>query len=249
MGFSGVDINMGCPVKTVIKNGACAALINNRALAGEIIDAAQAAARSTSSGQAGGDFPVSVKTRVGFTTVDLSWLEFLLSKKLDLLSIHGRTAKQLSNVPANWDLIGKIRQMRDVTCPSTKIVGNGDARHRQAALDLAEKYQLDGVMIGRGLFNDPLAFAKHSPWGSYTKQQKIDLYKKHIELFAKTWRHNERRIETLNKFCKVYINGFEGAKDLRDKLMHQKSAADLIKILDATQKPAGFVKKATALSR
>src|SRR5437016_2478387 len=80
MGFSGVDLNMGCPVKTVIKNGACAALINNRSLAGEIIDATR---------EAGGEyFPITIKTRVGFTTVDLSWLEFLLSKKLDLLSIH-----------------------------------------------------------------------------------------------------------------------------------------------------------------
>jgi tRNA-dihydrouridine synthase len=88
MGYEGVDINMGCPVKTVIKNGACAALINNRELAGEIVDAVKEAA--------GGHFPVSVKTRVGFTTVDMSWIEFLLNKKLNMLSIHGRTAKQMS---------------------------------------------------------------------------------------------------------------------------------------------------------
>src|SRR5579862_5112894 len=93
MGFDGVDLNMGCPVKTVIKNGACAALINNRGLAGEIIDAAKEAA--------GDALPVSVKTRVGFTTVDMGWIEFLLSKILNMLSIHGRTAKELSKVPAN----------------------------------------------------------------------------------------------------------------------------------------------------
>jgi tRNA-dihydrouridine synthase len=79
MGFDGVDLNMGCPVKTVIKNGACAALINNRELAGEIIQATREAA--------GQDFPVSVKTRVGFTTVDMGWIEFLLSTKiLNMLS-------------------------------------------------------------------------------------------------------------------------------------------------------------------
>ena len=125
MGFAGVDLNMGCPVKTVIKNGACAALINNRDLAGEIIQATKQAA--------GQDFPVSVKTRVGFTTVDMSWIEFLLSTKiLDMLSIHGRSAKQLSNVPANWDLIGQARALRDSLSPGTLIIGNGDVANRQA---------------------------------------------------------------------------------------------------------------------
>lgn len=234
MGFSGVDLNMGCPVKTVVKNGACAALINNRSLAGEIIDATREAA--------GDSLPVSVKTRVGFTTVDLSWPQFLLSKKLDLLSIHGRTAKQLSKIPADWDLIGKMRQMRDSLAPETKIVGNGDVMSRRQALELSGKYQLDGVMIGRGVFNDPFVFAERSPWADYGKRQRIELYKKHIELFAKTWQNNERRIETLNKFCKVYVNGFSGAKELREELMAQHSAKDLIKALAA----AATVKNITA---
>src|SRR6266404_5513217 len=142
MGFDGVDLNMGCPVKTVIKNGACAALINNRELAGEIIGATKAAAV--------GALPVSVKTRVGFTTVDMSWIEFLLSKILNMLSIHGRTAKELSKVPANWDLIGQAVELRNSLSPSTLIVGNGDVMDRQQAESLAEKYRLDGAMkIGR----------------------------------------------------------------------------------------------------
>src|SRR6266576_7206862 len=139
MGYSGVDLNMGCPVKTVIKNGACAALINNRELAGEIIDATREAAGDT--------LPVSVKTRVGFTTVDMGWIEFLLSKKiLNMLSIHGRTAKELSNVPANWDLIGQAAELRNSLSPSTLIVGNGDIMTRAEAEQLAKKYKLDGVM-------------------------------------------------------------------------------------------------------
>jgi tRNA-dihydrouridine synthase len=224
MGFDGVDLNMGCPVKTVIKNGACAALVNNRGLAGEIIDATKRAA--------GKHFPVSVKTRVGFTTPDMSWLEFLLSKKLDLLSIHGRTAKQLSKVPADWDLIGDVRKMRDTVCPSTLIVGNGDITSRGQAIQLADKYQLDGVMIGRGIFQDPFLFSKDSPWGGYTKEQKIELYQMHVELFAKTWQNGERRIETLNKFCKVYINGFDGAADLRQRLMNADSSSELLELLE-----------------
>lgn len=219
IGFDGVDLNFGCPVKKVIKHGACAALINNRELASQIIDATREAA---------GALPVSVKTRVGFTTVDMSWLEFLLTKKLNMLSIHGRTARQLSNVPADWKLVGQAREMRDVLCPTSKIVGNGDVTSRAQAEELAKKFRLDGVMIGRGVFADPFVFAQQSPWGTYTKEQKMELFRKHLELFAKTWTHGEYRFEALKKFTKVYINGFDGAKDLRERLMAAKNRAELI---------------------
>lgn len=224
MGYDGVDINMGCPVKTVIKNGACAALINNRELASKIIDAVQQAA--------GDDFPVSVKTRVGFTTVDLSWLEFLLSKKLNMLSIHGRTARELSKVPANWGLIEETRQMRDSLSARTLIVGNGDVETRKQGLELAAKHKLDGVMIGRAIFNDPFLFAEASPWGDWTPQQKIDLFKRHIELHLKTYKKGERRFETLRKFCKVYINGFDGAAELRAQFMITKTPEQALGLLE-----------------
>jgi tRNA-dihydrouridine synthase len=227
MGYDGVDINMGCPVKTVVKNGACAALINNKELAGKIIDAVQEAAA--------GKIPVSVKTRVGSNDVDMSWPEFLLEKKLDMLSIHGRTAKQMSKVPADWELINEVRKMRDNLAPSTKIVGNGDVKNYSHGKELAEKYKLDGVMIGRGIFDDPFAFAENSPWQNYSKEQKVKLYRKHVELFMQTWKNNERRTETLNKFCKVYINGFDGAKESREKLMAAKSAEELMMLLTSFQ--------------
>jgi tRNA-dihydrouridine synthase len=224
MGFAGVDINMGCPVKNVIKNGACAALINNRELAGEIIDATGEAAGNT--------LPVCVKTRVGFTTVDMGWIEFLLNKKiLNMLSIHGRTAKQLSNVPADWDLIGQAAQLRTSLSPDTLIVGNGDVLNRGQAEELAKKYSLDGVMIGREIFHDPFVFAQHSPWAGWTKQQKLDLFAKHIELYIQTYRHNERRFEALRKFCKVYINGFDGASELRAKFMETNTPAESLSLL------------------
>jgi tRNA-dihydrouridine synthase len=224
MGYAGVDINMGCPVKNVVKNGACAALINNRDLAGEIIDAVKEAA--------GSNFPVSVKTRLGFSQVDLSWHEFLLGKNLNMLSIHGRTAKQMSKAEVNWEVVNEVRMMRDRVAPNTLIVGNGDVKSRADGLRFAEKYNLDGIMIGRGIFDDPFIFADNSPWDDYKKEEKIALYKKHVELFAQTWVRNERKIETLNKFCKVYINGFDGAKEMREKLMAAKSADILKEILN-----------------
>jgi len=223
MGFDGIDVNMGCPDKTIIKNGCCAALIDNRELAAEIIQAVREAV--------GTSLPVGVKTRVGLKQVDLTWAKFLLNQKLNMLTIHGRTAKEMSNVPANWDLIGEIREMRDTLSPTTLIIGNGDVSNRAEGEKLAKKYKLDGIMIGRGVFHDPFAFAKKSPWESYTKEQRINLYKKHVELFAKTWINNERKIHTLNKFCKIYINGFDGAKELREKLMNTNSTKELIQLL------------------
>jgi tRNA-dihydrouridine synthase len=223
MGFDGVDLNMGCPVKTVIKNGACAALINNRELAREIIEATQEAA--------GDSLPVSVKTRVGLTTVDMIWIEFLLSKKLDLLSIHGRTAKELSKVPANWDLIGQAVELRNSLSPLTLIIGNGDVMSRQEGLELADKYRLDGIMAGRGIFHDPFIFSENSPWQNWNKGQKLELFAKHIELYLKTYKKNERRFEALRKFCKVYINGFEGASELRAQFMQTNSPQEALKLL------------------
>lgn len=223
MGYSGVDINMGCPVKTIIKNGACAALINNKPLAGEIIDAVREAA--------GKDFPVSVKTRVGFTSLDMSWPKFLLAKKLDMLSIHGRTAKQLSKVPADWDLIGRVRTLRDELCPTTLIVGNGDVTSRTQGLELAKRHKLDGIMVGRGIFDDPFLFSESSPWPQWGKDQKINLFKKHIKLHQDTYMNQERRFETLRKFCKVYINGFDGAAELRVEFMAANTPEQALRLL------------------
>lgn len=227
-GFAGVDINFGCPVKAVIKDGCCVAMMNNRELVAEIIQATQEGA---SAGQH--TLPVSVKTRLGYNEVDLSWHELLLGLKLDALTIHGRTKAQMSKVSADWSVIGAIRELRDKLSPTTKIIGNGDVLSRQQGLELAAQYGLDGIMIGRGIFNDPYVFAGNSPWPTMTRQQKMNLYKQHVELFDEVWPGNNRRLPVLNKFCKIYISGFDGAKELREKLMSASSASELVKILTA----------------
>ncbi len=228
MGYDGVDINMGCPDRAVVKNGCCSALIEDRELAKDIIQAVQEAA--------GGHFPVSVKTRVGFTTVDMSWIEYLFKYKLNMLTIHLRTTKEMSKVPAHWDLMRQITDLRDVTSPSTLLVGNGDVVSREHGERLASKFHLDGIMIGRGIFNDPKVFMRDSDWNSVTKSERIELYRKHVELFSRTWTNNERRVPTLNKFCKVYIQGFNGAKELREKLMSCKTTQELLGILSTESK-------------
>lgn len=224
MGYDGVDINMGCPDKTVVKNGCCSALINNRQLAKGIILACQNATEDP--------FPTSVKTRVGFTTIDLSWIEFLLSLKLNALTIHLRTAKEMSKVPAHWELMEQIVQMRDSISPITKLIGNGDIASYSQGMKYAEEFGLDGVMIGRGIFNDPFIFSSKSQWQDQEKQARVKLYKRHIELFAKTWQNQERKVPTLNKFCKIYIQNFNGAKELRERLMQAKTTDSLTEILN-----------------
>lgn len=227
MGFAGIDINMGCPEKTVVKNGACAGLMHNRELAVEIIRAVQAGAD--------GKIPVSVKTRLGFNEIDYSWPTLLLQQKLNMLTIHGRTRQEMSKVPAQWDAIGKVRELRDQIAPSTLIVGNGDVEGREQGLELAQQHQLDGIMIGRGALHDPFVFAKKSLWNDYPRDQRIELYTKHVKLFAKTWQNGEYPLHTLNKFCKLYINGFDGAKELREHLMAAHSTDELLDILAAAR--------------
>lgn len=219
-GFAGIDINMGCPVKAVVQNGCCSALIKNHPLAGEIIEASRAGIN--------GKIPLSVKTRVGFSEINMEWLEFLLSKKLNMLSIHLRTVKDMSKVPARFELLDEIVKLRDKIAPETLIVANGDVVDRAHALQLHKQYRIDGAMIGRGVFHDPFAFSADKKWPEFTPQQKVELYEAHVKLFQKTWQNNERPIVTLNKFCKIYINGFDGAKDLREDLMHAENAADLL---------------------
>ena len=161
----------------------------------------------------------------------MSWFETLLAQDLQMLTIHGRTRKEMSKVPAHWDVIGQVRELRDKLSPNTLIVGNGDVLTRAQGRTLCKEYKLDGIMIGRGIFHDPYVFADNSSWESQTREQRIELYRKQVQLFADTWKNNERPVPTLNKFCKVYINGFDGAKELREHLMSAKSTDELLRIL------------------
>ena len=230
--FAGVDLNMGCPAKSEVKNGTCSALILpiNRELAGDIIDASREGLNTVDT-----PLPLSVKTRLGYNEIDYTWHEYILHKKLNMLTIHGRTKKQMSKVPAEWDAIEVIRKLRDDISPATLIVGNGDVLSRKHGEDLIKKHGLDGAMVGRGIFHDPFVFAPPvdglSPWLTVSRKDRIELFASHIKLFGATWTKNERRLVTLNKFCKIYINGFDGAKEIREELMACETIDQLLKTL------------------
>lgn len=227
--FVGIDLNMGCPAKSEVKSGACSALIKNRKLAREII-------LSTKKGA--GDMSVSVKTRLGYNEIDMTWIEFLLGFNLNAITVHWRTKKEMSNVPAQWDKAKEVVRLRNKIAPITRIIGNGDVLTRKQGEALAREYDLDGIMVGRGVFGDPFVFAKRSTWQEFERHQRIDLFINHVKLFVDTWGEAERTrpIYTLNKFCKIYIQGFPGAKELREKFMSAKSAEELMFFLRAAKK-------------
>jgi len=216
-GFVGVDLNMGCPVKNVIKQGLCSGLIENRELAHELIAATQKGAGAEN---------VSIKTRIGTKEYDESWMRFLLGHKPVMLAVHWRSVKELSKVPAHWELAEKVIKLRDEISPKTLLVGNGDVMSRKQGEELAEQSGLDGIMIGRGIFHDPYIFAPQSPWAETSADERKQLYLKHINLFNKEWGCNKNQA-LLKKFAKIYISDFDGAKELRDRLMHTESIEQL----------------------
>jgi tRNA-dihydrouridine synthase len=220
--FCEININFGCPEKTVVNNGCCSGTINNPDLAIEIIAATKRGA---------GSLPVSVKTRLGFNEVNMQWLETVLLQDITALTVHLRTRKEMSLVPAHWELMPDVVALRDRVAPQTKIIGNGDVHSRAQGLELAERTGCDGIMIGRGIFADPFAFAAVSPWLTLAPSAKIELYIKHLTLFSQLYTDRQRRPETIKKFMKVYISGFDGAAELRARIADSSSLQDAIEIL------------------
>ncbi|MDD2823166.1 MAG: tRNA-dihydrouridine synthase [Candidatus Daviesbacteria bacterium] len=222
MGFDGIDINMGCPDKNVVKKGSGGALILTPNLAKEIVIATKKGA---------GGLPVSVKTRIGMRSIATEeWIGFLLSLDLDALTIHGRTVKEKSKVLAHWDEIGAAVKLRDKISPKTLIIGNGDVMSYKQAQEYAKKYGVDGIMIGRGVFNNLWVFNPKIREEDISPEMRIEALITHINLFEKTWGIN-KNYDILKKFFKAYISGFDGSKTLRTKLMDTKTPAEALNIL------------------
>lgn len=220
MGYQAVDINTGCPDKAVVKNHGGADLIRNPDLTAEIIAATKQAGLAT-----------SVKTRLGYSRVDewQNWLGFLLEQDIDCLTVHLRTKKEMSLVDAHFELIPEIVNLKNQIAPQTKLAINGDIKNRAQALELASEYQLDGVMIGRGVFANPFCFTDHEP----TQAELLDLLHFHLDLFD-NYQASGRQLSfaPLKRFFKIYINNFAGAKDLRAELMLTNSTNQVRQILE-----------------
>lgn len=222
MGFDGIDINMGCPEKSVVKNGSCAGLIDNPVLAKEIIEA-------TIEGANG--LPVSVKTRIGVKTIKTEeWVGFLLGFNLSAITVHGRTAKEMSKVPCHWEEIGKAVKLRDQSQVKgrnkTLIIGNGDIGSYQEGLEKVKEFGVDGIMIGRGVLKNIWIFNPEIDPAEKACLDRLGLLLVHINLFQETF-DSRKNFAILKKFCKAYINGFDGAAELRGELMETASLEEL----------------------
>ena len=225
LGFKGIDINMGCPVPNVATRGKGSGLIQRPDVAAELIQAAKA-----------GGLPVSVKTRLGFTEVDewKEWLKHILEQDIANLSIHLRTRKEMSEVDAHWELIPDIKELRDRIAPNTLLTINGDIPDRQKGQELAEKYGIDGVMIGRGIFKNPFAFEKEPK--EHSSEEYLDLLRLQLDLQDHYAEIVPRSITKLHRFFKIYVKGFRGAGELRNQLMNTKSTDEVRALLDKFEK-------------
>jgi tRNA-dihydrouridine synthase len=221
-GSAGIDINMGCPDKSVVKQGSGSGLIQNPQLATELIAAAK---------QSG--LPVSVKTRLGSTSAAemTDWLTHLLQQDIVNLTIHLRTRKEMSKVPAHFELIPAIKKLRDEIAPQTLLTINGDITDRQHGEKLVEQYGVDGIMIGRGIFTNPFAFEVEKR--EHSREELLGLLHLQLDLHDKYNAELEpRRFEPLKRFFKIYIRNFEGASELRERLMHTTSTAQVRDLLN-----------------
>ena len=221
MGFKGIDINMGCPVPNVATRGKGSGLILRPDVAAELIAAAKE-----------GGLPVSVKTRIGYHSQDemIDWLTHILKQDIANLSIHLRTRDEMSKVPAKWELIPEILALRDEIAPNTLITINGDVLDRQMGLELVEKYGVDGVMIGRGIFKNPYAFEKEPK--NHSTEDLLGLLRLQLDLQDEYAKQVPRSIVGLHRFFKIYVKGFPGASDLRVSLMNTKSTDEVRALLD-----------------
>lgn len=215
--FDGLDINMGCPVKKVFKIGACSALIGEPNLAKEIILATKEATH----------LPVSVKTRTGIKQHQTEeWISELLEVDPAAIILHGRTQRMQSEGDASWEEIRKAVQLRNQLKPNIPFHGNGDVSSYERGLNRIAESGVDGIMVGRGIFQNPWFFNPEKT--EITKEERFEKLVEHTKLFEQTW-GGIKNFNILKRFYKIYLNSFPGAAKLRADLMEVKDYEEVYK--------------------
>jgi tRNA-dihydrouridine synthase len=214
LGFDGVDINMGCPDRSIEKQGAGAAMMKHPEDAPAII----AAARTSG-------LPVSVKTRIGYNKDEMdTWLPILLKENLAALTVHLRTRKEMSAVPAHWELAHRVVELRDTYSPDTLVLGNGDVKSLSDAQQKASESGLNGIMLGRGIFGNPWLFTQRNP-EDISPREKLEMLGTLAAYFDEL--RPRKSFHLLKKHFKAFVNGWPGAAELRGSLMETNSQEEL----------------------
>lgn len=220
LGFDGIDINMGCPDRSIEKQGCGAAMMRNPERAREIVEAARTSG-----------LPVSVKTRIGYNKVEIAtWIRSILEVKPEVLTVHLRTRAEMSKVPAHWEYMEQVVALRNEVSPDTLIIGNGDV------LDLADGAKkiaetgCDGVMLGRAIFGNPWIFDPTRTPEDRTPAERIAALRT-LALYFDELRPR-KSFHILKKHIKAFLTGFDGASDIRTRLMETDSLESFLAVLD-----------------
>lgn len=228
LGFDGIDINMGCPDRSIEKQGSGAAMMKTPGIAVEVIRAAKTAG-----------LPVSVKTRLGYNVEQIdTWIPQLLAEKPEALTVHLRTRKEMSKVPAHWDLMPRVVALRDELSPGTLIIGNGDVRDLEDARQKAAESGCDGIMLGRAIFGSPWLFTGRLP-EDVSPEERIEALLKLAQYFGELAPLKSPHI--LKKHVKAFITGWPEAASLRAELMEARTLEDFEAILSSRSVPAAAV--------
>jgi tRNA-dihydrouridine synthase len=219
---------MGCPDRKVMKQGAGIALAKNPERVPEIIAAAKEGA---------GPLPVSIKTRLGLDKVDINWISKILECDIPALTVHLRTMKEMSKVSAHWEIMPEIAGL--AKNKKTLIIGNGDIMSMKDVRERAKSCGADGVMIGRGIFTNPWFFNAHVDPEKITEKNRLALLMRHTEYFDETW-GKLKNFNILKRFYKIYISGFDGAKELRMRLMEARTPKEVYAIVEPELERAGL---------
>jgi tRNA-dihydrouridine synthase len=247
LGFDGIDINMGCPDKSIEKQGAGAAMIKDKAAAKAVLEAAREGVR-----ESGKPIPVSIKTRIGYNKNEIQdWIGFLLTLELPVLTVHLRTRKEMSDVPAHWELMPEVIALRDSVQSHlpvdsrTIILGNGDVTDLADGEKKVRDSGADGAMLGRAIFGNPWLFNKKitrtkssSGISKEEMEERLRVCVEHTELFEKLFlirAPGEKAVKNfaiMKKHYKAYVHGWDGSKELRMKLMETENAGQVRDIID-----------------
>ncbi len=219
LGFDGVDINMGCPDKAIEKQGCGSAMIKNPEKARAIIRAAKESG-----------LPVSVKTRIGYNSETMDeWLTQVLLEKPAALTVHLRTRKEMSKVPAHWDLMPRAVAIRNLVSPETLIIGNGDVLDLPDAREKAKATGADGIMLGRAIFGNPWVFMGKTR-DEISKEEKLGALSDLAVRYAKL--EPQKSFHILKKHVKAFVIGFDDAAPLRASLMEAPDYTTFIQLLE-----------------
>jgi len=221
LGFDGIDLNMGCPSNTIERQGCGAAMIKDPQKARAVIRAAKRGA---------GNLPVSVKTRLGYNKNEIeTWVPEILAEEPAVLTIHARTRKEMSKVPAQWEKVKRVVEIRNELGSNALIIGNGDVLSVADAHEKIAVSGADGSMLGRAIFGNPWLFHPEKDLSNVPLEERLRVMVEHTKLFEELLHF--KNFATMKKHYKAYVNGFEGAAQLRATLMEQNTAAEIEQVV------------------